>query len=119
MVSQCPDYQCAVHLLLERAGRYFIPIMIVSMAETLILTGGNTETLATEIERDDVLHTVRDAYRQRGDGAPANVRRDITSVDDGVLAEYGALLPESAVMGTCFLDWGFGSGDSWTAVTLF
>jgi len=62
---------------------------------------------------------VRNAYRQRGDGAPANVRRDITSVDDGVLAEYGALLPESAVMGACLLDWGFGSGDSWTAVTLF
>lgn len=63
---------------------------------------------------------VRDAYRQRGEGAPAEPRTALQSADPpGLFTTYAAVLPETGVMGGYMYSAGFGAGDAWFLAPLF
>lgn len=63
---------------------------------------------------------VRDAYRQRGEGAPTNPRSTVTrQAPGGMLTTYPAILPDSGAMGGYMYAAGFGAADSWFVAPLF
>ena len=81
------------------------------------LSSDDVRGLARPAEFVDV---VRDAYRQRGEGAPAVPRSMITGGDpSGMLTAYTAILPDSGVMGGYMYSAGFGASDSWFVTPLF
>ena len=87
------------------------------MAKCLFLTTDDLNGLATPIEYVDV---VRDGYRQRGEGAPALPRQTFTRDDPaGKLTSYGAILPDTGVMGGYTYSAGFTAGDAWFLTPLF
>ena len=66
--------------------------------------------LATQAEFVDA---VRDAYRQRGNGAPTHPRITLESDDPaGLLNSYMAILPDTGVMGGYMYSAGFEDGDA-------
>lgn len=87
------------------------------MTETLFLTSDDVAGLA---EMDEFVDAVRDAYRQRGMGAPAKPRTTLVNEEPmGMLTGYSAILPETGAMGGYMYSAGFGAGDAWFMTPLF
>ncbi|MGQ3413084.1 ornithine cyclodeaminase family protein [Natrinema sp. LN54] len=87
------------------------------MTDTLFLTSAAVDGLATPAEYVDA---VREGYRQRGDGAPAQPRSKFLRADpEGMLTSYAAVLPETGAMGGYMYSAGFGAGDAWFMTPLF
>ena len=71
-------------------------------------------------ETPEYVEAVRDAYRQRGEGAPAEPRTLLQNAEPpGALTSYLAILPDSGVMGGYTYSAGFGARDAWFALPLF
>ena len=87
------------------------------MTETLFLASADVDDLATPA---DYVAAVRDAYRQIGEGAPAEPRTKLFNRDPpGMLTTYAAILPETGAMGGYTYSAGFGAGDAWFVTPLF
>ena len=87
------------------------------MAETLFLADADTADLA---EPADYVAAVRDAYRQRGEGAPAKPRTKLLRGDPpGMFTAYSAILPDTGAMGGYTYSAGFGEEDAWFVTPLF
>ena len=87
------------------------------MTDAIFLESGTVADLAEPGEYVDV---VRDAYRQRGNGAPAEPRTKLTSADPpGFLTGYYAILPDSGAMGGYSYAAGFDSRDAHFMLSLF
>ncbi|MFB6123532.1 MAG: ornithine cyclodeaminase family protein [Haloferacaceae archaeon] len=87
------------------------------MADALFLTSADVAGLATPAEYVDA---VRDAYRQRGEGAPAEPRTALLNREPpGLLTSYVAILPETGVMGGYTYSAGFGDRDAYFMTPLF
>jgi alanine dehydrogenase len=71
-------------------------------------------------EPGDYVDAVREAYRQRGEGAPAEPRTRLDSPDyPGFMTGYLAILPETGAMGGYTYASGFGSRDAHFFLPLF
>ncbi|MFC7215574.1 ornithine cyclodeaminase family protein [Saliphagus sp. GCM10025334] len=87
------------------------------MTDVLFLTSEETAGLASPA---DYVTAVRNGYRQRGAGAPAEPRTKLFRTDPGgLLTTYSAVLPETGAMGGYMYSAGFGSGDAWFVTPLF
>ncbi|OYR70716.1 ornithine cyclodeaminase, partial [Halorubrum sp. E3] len=87
------------------------------MTDALFLTSAEVDDLA---EPADYVAVVRDAYRQIGEGAPAEPRTKLFNRDPpGMFTTYAALLPETGAMGGYSYSAGFGAGDAWFMTPLF
>jgi alanine dehydrogenase len=87
------------------------------MTETLFLSSDDVAGLATPAEYVDA---VRDGYRQRGEGAPAEPRTKLLQDEPpGMLTTYGAVLPDTGAMGGYMYSAGFGARDAWFVTPLF
>jgi alanine dehydrogenase len=87
------------------------------MTETLFLSSDDVAGLATPAE---YVEAVRDGYRQRGEGAPAEPRTKFLPTDPpGMLTTYGAVLPDTGAMGGYMYSAGFGARDAWFVTPLF
>ncbi len=87
------------------------------MTESLFLHNDEIIDLATPAEYVDV---VRDAYRERGEGAPARPRTLLSNDSPGgVLTGYFAILPETGAMGGYTYAAGFGERDAHFTLPLF
>lgn len=86
------------------------------MTTVLYLGPNDVEGLATPAE---FVHAVRQAYRQRGEGAPAKPRTALRTDDpSGMFTGYAAILPETG-MGGYMYSAGFGADDAWFVAPLF
>ncbi|NGM67501.1 ornithine cyclodeaminase family protein [Natronolimnobius sp. AArcel1] len=87
------------------------------MTTALFLTSDDVTDLASPVAYVDA---VRDGYRQRGAGAPAQPRSKFVRADPGgMLTSYAAILPETGVMGGYMYSAGFGAKDAWFMTPLF
>jgi alanine dehydrogenase len=87
------------------------------MTETLFLTSEEVTGLATPAEYVDA---VREGYRQRGEGAPAEPRTKLFNRDPpGMLTGYSAVLPDTGAMGGYMYAAGFGDRDAHFVTPLF
>ena len=87
------------------------------MTDALFLTSDDVAGLATPAE---YVEAVRDAYRQIGEGAPAEPRTTLSSADPpGKFTGYLAILPETGAMGGYMYSAGFAAGDAWFVTPLF
>jgi len=87
------------------------------MTATRFLTSDAVADLATPT---DYVDAVRDGYRQRGNGAPAQPRSKFFRGDpDGMFTSYAAILPETGAMGGYMYSAGFGATDAWFMTPLF
>ncbi|MFW5918044.1 MAG: ornithine cyclodeaminase family protein, partial [Haloferacaceae archaeon] len=87
------------------------------MTEALFLTSEDVRSLATPAEFVDA---VREGYRQRGEGAPAEPRTKLVgSEPPGMVTTYVALLPETGAMGGYTYSAGFRERDAWFVTPLF
>jgi len=87
------------------------------MTEVHIL---DTEALSGLAGPAAFVDAVREAYRQRGEGAPAEPRTALQSATPpGLFTTYAAILPETGVMGGYMYSAGFGAGDAWFLAPLF
>lgn len=87
------------------------------MTDTLFLTSADVTDLATPTAYVDA---VREGYRQRGNGAPAQPRSKFTRSDpEGLLTGYAAILPETGAMGGYMYTAGFSAADAWFVTPLF
>ncbi|SDY10668.1 ornithine cyclodeaminase family protein [Halobellus clavatus] len=87
------------------------------MTETLFLSSSAVDGLATPAE---FVEAVRDGYRQRGEGAPAEPRAKLTNADPpGFFTAYAAVLPDTGAMGGYMYSAGFGAEDAWFMTPLF
>ncbi|WP_123622633.1 ornithine cyclodeaminase family protein [Halorubrum sp. CSM-61] len=87
------------------------------MTDALFLTSAEVDDLA---EPADYVAVVRDAYRQIGEGAPAEPRTKLFNRDPpGMFTTYAAVLPETGAMGGYSYSAGFGAGDAWFMTPLF
>ncbi|MFC7128080.1 ornithine cyclodeaminase family protein [Haloferax chudinovii] len=87
------------------------------MTATLFLTSDEVSGLATPTE---YVEAVREGYRQRGEGAPAEPRTKLFNREPpGMLTSYAAVLPETGAMGGYMYSAGFGAEDAWFMTPLF
>jgi len=87
------------------------------MTDTLFLSSDDVAGLATPAEYVDA---VREGYRQRGEGAPAEPRTALyNDAPPGLFTSYAAVLPDTGVMGGYMYSAGFGAGDAWFVTPLF
>ncbi|MCL7418210.1 MAG: ornithine cyclodeaminase family protein [Halalkalicoccus sp.] len=87
------------------------------MTHALFLTSDDLVDLAEPI---DYVTAVREGYRQRGEGAPAEPRTKLVNGDPpGMLTGYMAILPETGAMGGYTYGAGFGERDAWFVTPLF
>jgi alanine dehydrogenase len=87
------------------------------MADALFLSSADVDDLA---EPADYVAVVRDAYRQIGEGAPAEPRTKLFNREPpGMLTTYAAVLPETGAMGGYTYSAGFGAEDAWFMTPLF
>ena len=87
------------------------------MTDALFLTSAEVDDLA---EPTDYVAVVRDAYRQIGEGAPAEPRTKLLNRDPpGMFTAYAAILPETGAMGGYSYSAGFGAEDAWFMTPLF
>jgi alanine dehydrogenase len=87
------------------------------MTETLFLSSGDVADLATPAEYVDA---VREGYRQRGEGAPAEPRTKLFQSDPpGMLTGYSAILPDTGAMGGYMYAAGFADRDAHFVTPLF
>ncbi|WP_276271467.1 ornithine cyclodeaminase family protein [Haloarcula litorea] len=86
-------------------------------ATALFLTSDEITALA---DHDDYIAPVRDGYRQRGEGAPAEPRTTLFSeAPAGMLTGYLAILPETGAMGGYTYAAGFEGRDAHFMLPLF
>ena len=87
------------------------------MTDTRFLTSEDIAGLATPAEYVDA---VREGYRQRGEGAPAEPRTALYNEEPpGLFTSYSAVLPDDGVMGGYVYSAGFGEGDAWFMTPLY
>ncbi|GAA0302378.1 ornithine cyclodeaminase family protein [Halarchaeum salinum] len=87
------------------------------MTDCLFLGSDEVADLA---DPSDYVDAVRDAYRQRGEGAPAEPRTKLTNEEPpGMFTTYAAVLPETGAMGGYMYSAGFGERDAWFMTPLF
>jgi len=87
------------------------------MVTARFLSNDAVDGLATPVEYVDA---VREGYRQRGEGAPAEPRTKLLRSDPpGMLTEYAAVLPDTGAMGGYVYAAGFGAADAWFMTQLF
>lgn len=87
------------------------------MTDVLFLTSDDVSGLA---EPTDFVDAVWNAYRQRGEGAPAEPRTALVNDEPtGMLTTYAAILPETGAMGGYLYSAGFGDRDAWFVTPLF
>ena len=87
------------------------------MTDVTYLSQPALEDLATP---GDFVAAVREAYRQRGEGAPSRPRTTLRSSDPGgMLTGYLAILPETGYMGGYTYAAGFEAKDAWFLTPLF
>lgn len=87
------------------------------MTDALFLSSDEVADLATPGE---YVEAVRDGYKQRGEGAPAEPRTKLLNGDPpGMLTTYGAVLPDTGAMGGYMYSAGFGAEDAWFVTPLF
>ncbi|QAU13737.1 ornithine cyclodeaminase family protein [Halorubrum sp. BOL3-1] len=87
------------------------------MTDALFLSSAEVDDLA---EPADYVAAVRDAYRQVGEGAPAEPRTTLRNREPpGMFTSYAAVLPETGAMGGYTYSAGFGAGDAWFMTPLF
>ena len=87
------------------------------MTETLFLSDDDVAGLA---EPADYVEVVRDAYRQRGEGAPAEPRTKLLNESPpGMFTAYAAVLPGTGAMGGYMYSAGFADADAWFVTPLF
>ncbi len=87
------------------------------MADALFLRSDEVTDLATP---DEYVEVVRDAYRQIGEGAPAEPRTALANPGPpGMLTTYIAVLPETGAMGGYTYSAGFGANDAWFLTPIF
>ncbi|WP_121744722.1 ornithine cyclodeaminase family protein [Natronorubrum halophilum] len=87
------------------------------MTETLFLHSEDVTDLATPA---DYVEVVRDGYRQRGEGAPAQPRsKFFRDEPQGMLTTYAAVLPDTGAMGGYMYSAGFGAADAWFMTPVF
>lgn len=87
------------------------------MADVLFLESDEVDGLATPAE---YVESVREAYRQRGEGAETLPRGTVhRSQPEGELTTYSAVLPETETMGGYVYSLGFDSDDAWFVTPLF
>jgi len=87
------------------------------MTEVRFLTSEDVSGLTTVEEYVD---TVRDAYRERGEGAPAKPRTKLTpDYVSGMMTGYLCILPERGAMGGYMYSAGFGAENAWFVTPLF
>jgi len=87
------------------------------MTDCLYLESGDVADLA---EPTDYVAAVRDAYRQRGEGAPAEPRTKLVNEEPpGMFTTYAAVLPETGAMGGYMYGAGFGERDAWFMAPVF
>ena len=87
------------------------------MTDALFLTSSAVDDLA---EPADYVAAVRDAYRQVGEGAPAEPRTKLFNREPpGMFTTYAAVLPETGAMGGYSYSAGFGAEDAWFMTPLF
>jgi alanine dehydrogenase len=87
------------------------------MTDVLFLTSEDVSGLA---EPTDFVDAVWNAYRQRGEGAPAEPRTALVNDEPtGMLTTYAAILPETGAMGGYMYSAGFGERDAWFVTPLF
>lgn len=87
------------------------------MTETLFLSDDDVAGLA---DPADYVDAVRDAYRQRGEGAPAEPRTKLLNESPpGMFTAYAAILPETGAMGGYMYSAGFADADAWFVTPLF
>lgn len=87
------------------------------MTELRFLTSDEISGLAAV---EEYVSTVRDGYRERGEGAPAQPRTKL--VPDhvaGMMTGYLCILPEREAMGGYMYAAGFGARDAWFVTPLF
>ncbi len=87
------------------------------MTETLFLSDDDVAGLA---DPADYVDAVRDAYRQRGEGAPAEPRTKLLNESPpGMFTAYAAVLPETGALGGYMYSAGFANADAWFVTPLF
>ncbi|WP_137291656.1 ornithine cyclodeaminase family protein [Natronorubrum halophilum] len=87
------------------------------MTETLFLHSEDVTDLATPA---DYVEVVREGYRQRGEGAPAQPRsKFFRDEPPGMLTTYAAVLPDTGAMGGYMYSAGFGAADAWFMTPVF
>jgi alanine dehydrogenase len=87
------------------------------VTDVRFLTSDDVDGLATPA---DYVAAVREGYRQRGEGAPAEPRSRLDSADPpGFLTSYGAILPETGAMGGYTYAAGFADRDAHFVTPLF
>ncbi|WP_135819620.1 ornithine cyclodeaminase family protein [Halostella litorea] len=87
------------------------------MTSTRFLTSDDVAGLASPAEYVDA---VREGYRQRGEGAPAEPRTKLRNESPpGMLTGYSAVLPDTGAMGGYMYAAGFGAADAWFVTPLF
>ncbi len=87
------------------------------MTEVTFLRSDELASLATPA---DYVDAVRDGYRQRGEGAPAEPRTRLDSADpQGFLTGYLAILPDTGAMGGYTYAAGFGGEDAHFVLPLY
>ena len=87
------------------------------MTAVRMLSSEDVAGLATPAEYVDA---VREAYVDRGNGAPAEPRTALVNDEPkGMLTTYGAVLPGVGAMGGYMYSAGFGAGDAWFVTPLF
>ncbi|MGB9985942.1 ornithine cyclodeaminase family protein [Salarchaeum japonicum] len=87
------------------------------MTDARYLASDDVSDLATPA---DYVEAVRDAYRQRGEGAPAEPRTKLVNGDPpGMFTTYAAVLPDTGAMGGYMYSAGFGERDAWFMTPLF
>ncbi|GGM73610.1 alanine dehydrogenase [Halarchaeum rubridurum] len=79
-----------------------------------------SEDVADLAEPAAYVAAVRDAYRQRGEGAPAEPRTKLVNEEPpGMFTTYAAVLPETGAMGGYMYGAGFDARDAWFVAPLF
>lgn len=87
------------------------------MSEVLFLGHDDVDGIAPPAE---YVTAVREAYRQRGEGAPAEPRTALErDSPPGLFTTYAAVLPDTGAMGGYMYSAGFGAGDAWFVSPLF
>jgi alanine dehydrogenase len=87
------------------------------MTDVLFLTSDEIAGLATPAE---YVEAVREGYRDRGNGAPAEPRTKLVNADPpGMLTGYSAILPSMGAMGGYSYAAGFGDVDAHFFLQLF
>ncbi|RBI61827.1 ornithine cyclodeaminase family protein [halophilic archaeon] len=87
------------------------------MTDALFLTSDDVSGLASPGE---YVAAVREGYRQRGEGAPAEPRTTLVNDEPtGMLTGYSAVLPETGAMGGYMYTAGFSERDAWFVTPLF